>query len=80
MRVIYRIKGKKKAFYSILLICGLIMLTFMFIFEKPDGSLGLFFCISGIDLVVVSVIRLCMLSKKFKVAFYYFLEFLFSLP
>lgn len=74
-------RTKKLILYTSLLLTGL--LTFIleiFVFQKPDGALGLIICITSIFLVFGSVIKLCRLSPKFENSFLSFLDVLFWLP
>lgn len=68
----------KTILYSSLLIIGL--LTFIleiFVFQKPDGILGLSICIISIFMVIISCIRLCQLHQTFKNYFIAFLDIFF---
>lgn len=74
-------KMKKIVLYGTLLAVGL--LTFIleiFVFQKPDGVLGLLICLTSIYLTIGSIIKLCRLSEKFKDAFFVSLDLLMFLP
>ena len=72
---------KKIIFYAILLAVGL--LTFIleiFVFQKPDGVLGLIICLLSIYLTVGALVKLCRMSEWFKGRFFELLDLLFWLP
>lgn len=75
-------KTKKKiVLYSILLILGLaIFISEIFIFQKPDGILGLIICIISIYLILGSIIKLCKLSERISHTLLDLLDLLFWLP
>lgn len=71
----------KMVLYLILLAVGLATFILeIFVFQKPDGVLGLIICIASIYLVIGSIIKLCKLSTKFKKVFENILDILFWLP
>lgn len=73
-------KKNKIILYSLLLILGLgIFISEVFIFEKPDGILGLIVCIISVLLVIVSIIKLYKTSEKFKNNFLVILDMLFGI-
>lgn len=74
-------KTNKIILYSVLLLIGL--LTFIleiFIFQKPDGLLGLIICISSIYITLGSIIKLCKLSDRLKNTILQSIDILFFLP
>lgn len=74
-------KKNKIILYSLLLILGLIMFVLeVFIFQKPDGIIGLLICIVSIYLIIGSILRLCKLSKIFSGTLINLLDLLFWLP
>lgn len=74
-------KQNKIIIYSILLALGItIFILELFIFQKPDGILGLTICIISIYLILGSIIKLCKLSSKFENTFLSLLDILFWLP
>lgn len=59
-------KQKRIIFYGTLLVLGL--LTFIleiFVFQKPDGILGLIICCISVLFILVSILKLCLLSPRF---------------
>lgn len=74
-------KRNKLILYSILLLVGIISFVLeLFVFQKPDGTLGLIICILSIYLILGSIIKLCKLSPKFENTFLSILDILFWLP
>ena len=72
---------KKTILYCILLILGiLIFISEIFIFQKPDGILGLSICLISIYLILGSLIKLCKMSKNFSNTLLASLDILFWLP
>lgn len=52
--------------YSLLLFLGLVVfISEIFLFQKPDGILGLIICIISVYLILGSIIKLCRLSERF---------------
>lgn len=71
----------KTILYTILLLLGLsTFILQIFVFEYPDGILGLIVCIISIYLVLGSIMKLCKLSKKFKNVLKNTVDILFWLP
>lgn len=67
--------------YSVLLILGLVVfISAIFIFQKPDGILGLIICIMSVYLILGSIIKLCRLSERFTHTLLASLDLLFWLP
>lgn len=74
-------RKNKIILYSILCILGLaIFISEIFIFQKPDGILGLLICLTSIYLILGSLIKLCKLSKTFAQILPDLLDILFWLP
>ena len=74
-------RKNKLILYSFLLILGLsLFVSEVFIFQKPDGIVGLMICIVSIYLILGSAVKLCKLSEKFTNALLNFLDLLFWLP
>lgn len=74
-------RRNKLILYGAVLLVGL--LTFVleiFVFQKPDGILGLVICIASIFMILGSVVKLCKLSPKFESSFWTALDILFWLP
>lgn len=72
---------KQKIIFGILLVLGLtVFILQVFIFQSPDGVLGFIICLSSVEFIVVSLIKLCKLSKQFRKAFIRFLDLLFRIP
>lgn len=71
-------KLDKKRIYALLLIIGLIgFILQIFVFEKPDGNIGMILCMIEVTFITSSTIRLCQLSKDFKDEFFKFLKVIF---
>lgn len=63
---------------TILLILGLLgFILQLFVFEAPNGIIGLLLCLINIYLIIGSIIKLCQLSNKFKNSILDFLDLLF---
>lgn len=74
-------KKNKIIIYSILLVVGLaVFISEIFIFQKPDGILGLIICIVSIYMILGSIIKLCRLSKTFSNTLLASLDLLFWIP
>ncbi len=74
-------KNKKLILYGAILIVGLLVFILeLFVFQKPDGILGLIICIASILMILGSIIKLCILSPKFENSFLTALDILFWLP
>ena len=72
---------KKTLLYCILLILGILtFISEIFIFQKPDGILGLSICLISIYLILGSLIKLCKMSKKISNTLLASLDILFWLP
>ncbi len=72
---------KKLFFYGIMLLVGLTSFIFeIFIFQKPDGPLGLVICIFSIILIFGGAVKLCKLSSRFENSFLSLLDIFFWLP
>ena len=73
---------KRKIFlYALMLIVGLITFILeIFVFQKPDGALGLVICILSLIMTFGGAVKLCKLSKKFEDSFISALDIFFFLP
>ncbi len=74
---------KKKKFIIYMVLLSISVISFVlqiFVFEKPNGILGLILCLVSIYLAIGSVIKLCKLSERFKGFFIGFVDLLFWLP
>lgn len=72
---------KKIFFYSLIFLIGLITFILeIFIFQKPDGALGLIICILSLIMIFGGAVKLCKLSKKFENSFISALDIFFWLP
>lgn len=61
-----------------LLIIGLLSFTLqIFVFEAPDGIIGLLLCLISIYLILGSAIKLCQLSANIKNTIFDILDLLF---
>lgn len=67
--------------YSLLLFLGLVVfISEIFLFQKPDGILGLIICIISVYLILGSIIKLCRLSERFTHTLLDLIDLLFWLP
>lgn len=74
-------KRSKLVLYTALLLIGIAVFTLeVFVFQKPDGILGLIICIVSVLLTFGSIVKLCRLSPKFEDGFLKALDILFWLP
>ena len=74
-------KCKKLFTYVALLIIGLLVFVLeIFVFQKPNGIVGLLICLASILMIFGSIIKLCLLSPKFESSFLTALDILFWLP
>lgn len=74
-------KSKKQLLYGTMLTLGLIVFILaIFVFQKPDGILGLLICIASILMIFGSIVKLCILSPKFADGFLTALDIFFWLP
>ena len=74
-------KNKNKVtLHGILLVLGLITFILqVFVFQKPDGILGFIVCMASTLMIVVNIIMLCKVSKKFSATLRGVIESLFWL-
>jgi len=64
-------KRKKMVLYGALLVVGILVFVLeIFVFQKPDGILGLAICIASILTVLGSLGKLCKMSPKFENSFF----------
>jgi hypothetical protein len=74
-------RNKKLILYGTILLVGLLVFILeIFVFQKPDGILGLVICIASILMIFGSIIKLCILSPKFEDSFLTVLDIFFWLP
>ena len=74
-------RKKKLVLYGTVLILGLLIFILeIFVFQKPDGVLGLLICIVSILMIFGGVVKLCLLSRRFENSFLAMLDILFWLP
>lgn len=74
-------KTKKLLIYGIALAVGLaVFILEVFIFQKPDGFLGLLICFASLFMIFISIIKLCVLSEKIKNGFFTAMDIFSWLP
>lgn len=74
-------RSKKLLLYTAMLLVGLAAFVLeIFVFQKPDGVLGLIICITSIFMILGSIVKLCRLSPKFEDGFLKALDIFFWLP
>lgn len=74
-------KKGKLILYGIVLLLGLLSFILqVFVYQKPDGVLGLVICIINFEMILVGIIKLCKLSQKFKNSFLVALDIFTWLP
>jgi len=74
-------RSKKLLLYTVMLLIGLAAFVLeIFVFQKPDGILGLIICITSILMIIGSIVKLCRLSPKFEDSFIKVLDIFFWLP
>ena len=74
-------KGKKRLLLGAVLFAGLLIFILeVFVFQKPDGILGMIICIVSILMIFSSIVKLCLFSPKFEESFLTALDILFWLP
>ena len=74
-------RSKKLLLYTAMLLVGLAAFVLeIFVFQKPDGILGLLICITSIFLILGSIVKLCRLSPKFEDGLLKALDIFFWLP
>lgn len=74
-------KKGKLILYGIVLLLGLLSFILqVFVYQKPDGVLGLVICIISVEMIIVGIIKLCKLSEKFKNSFWVALDIFTWLP
>ena len=73
--------NKKKLICILTAIIGLaVFILELFVFQKPDGFLGLIICLASVYLMIGSVIGYCKYSGNFGGTLGNLLEILFWLP
>lgn len=74
-------RNKKMILYGTILLVGLLVFILeIFVFQKPDGILGLLICIASVLMILGSTIKLCIMSPKFENSFLTVLDIFFWLP
>ena len=74
-------RNKKLILYGAILLVGLLVFILeIFVFQKPDGILGLVICIASILMILGSTMKLCIMSPKFENSFLTALDIFFWLP
>lgn len=74
-------KKRKLIIYGILLFVGLLSFILqIFVFQKPNGILGCAICVISILMILVSILKLCLLSPKFQNSFLVALDVFTWLP
>ena len=74
-------RNKKLILYGAMLLVGLLVFILeIFVFQKPDGIIGLIICIASILMILGSSIKLCIMSPKFENSFLTALDIFFWLP
>ena len=74
-------RSKKLWLYTAMLLVGLAGFVLeLFVFQKPDGILGLIICITSILMILGRIVKLCRLSPKFEDSFITALDIFFWLP
>ncbi len=74
-------RNKKLILYGAILLIGLLVFILeIFVFQKPDGILGLIICIISVLMILGSIIKLCIMSPKFENSFLTALDIFFWLP
>ena len=59
-------KNKKLWLYGSILFIGLsVFILEIFVFQKPDGILGLLICLTSLAMIFGSIVKLCKLSSRF---------------
>ena len=74
-------KAKKIIIYGLMAFLGVLIFTLeVFVFQKPDGVIGLLIAILTSFSAVFGIIGLCTISAKFRQAFLNFLDIIGWLP
>jgi len=74
-------KTKKIIIYGLMAFLGVLIFTLeVFVFQKPDGVIGLLIAISTSLSAIFGIIGLCTLSAKFRNAFVNFLDIIGWIP
>ena len=74
-------KKKKLILYGIGLFMGLLSFILqIFVFQKPNGTLGFAICVISALMILVSILKLCILSPKFQNSFLAALDVFTWLP
>lgn len=74
-------KKRKLIIYGILLFVGLLSFILqIFMYQKPNGILGFVICVISVLMILVSILKLCILSPKFQNSFLVALDVFTWLP
>lgn len=74
-------KKRKLILYGIILFVGLLSFILqIFVYQKPNGVLGFVICTISVLMILVSILKLCILSPKFQNSFLAALDVLTWLP
>lgn len=74
-------RNKKLILYGVILLIGLLVFILeIFVFQKPDVIIGLIICIISVLMILGSIIKLCIMSPKFRNSFLTTPDILFRLP
>ena len=74
-------KKKKLILYGIVLFMGLLSFILqIFVFQKPNGTLEFAICVISALMILVSILKLCILSPKFQNSFLAALDVFTWLP
>ena len=74
-------KKRKLILYGIVLLVGLLSFILqIFVFQKPNGTLGCAICVISVLMIFVSILQLCILSPKFENSFLAALDIFTWLP
>ena len=73
-------KKRLVLYFSIFLVGLLTFILEIFVFQKPDGALGLVISILSIFMIYGGAVKLCKMSSKLRDTFICALDILFWLP
>lgn len=74
-------KKRKLIIYGFLLFVGLLSFILqIFVYQKPNDILGFVICVISVLMILVSILKLCILSSKFQNSFLVVLDVFTWLP
>lgn len=74
-------RKKQLLFYWLIFLLGLLAFILeIFVFQKPDGVLGLVICLASLFSIIFGSYKLCRSSEKIKNFFIHALDILLGLP